>query len=137
MRILRYLRLAWVLGINTYVIYLLFGLAETKWRLYHLLNAPQDWHEFRFTGISALILACGMVSEVLNTRIAKYINFGYFATVGLFFTIFGLIGRREPEALIFVPQVGLPALLIALVTFFAYWKRDPRRAPPEVPQNQA
>lgn len=125
----RYIRLVWIIALNGYVISLHVGSMQGKWQLYHFLETRPPWTEFVGGSIGILVLATGIAFEVFRLRTAKWINIGYFLAVGSFFTLGGIIGRREPEAWVFVPQVGLPALAAAIVTSVLYWSKYAREVP--------
>jgi hypothetical protein len=129
MMIRRYIRLAWIIALNGYVISLHVGSMQGRSQLYHLLEKRPPWTEFIGGSLGILILAAGIACEVFRFRRARWINIGYFLVMGGFFTLAGIIGRREPEAWVFVPQVGLPALAAATVTSALYWSKSAREAP--------
>lgn len=132
MIIRRYIRLVWIIALNGYVISLHMGLMEGRWQLYHLLGKRPPWTEFVEGSIGILALAAGIVCEMFLLRSAKWINIGYFLIVGVFYSLIGIIGRHEPEAWVFLPQVGLPALVAVIITFALYWNEYPWEAPRDV-----
>jgi hypothetical protein len=80
-----------------------------------------------------LPLLLGIVAELFRSRVAKYINVGYFAVisvwmiVGLFFARFHLWGFAEPEH--WAPAVmliGTPAACVALLLVWLYRVVDER-----------
>lgn len=132
-------RLCWVLGVNS-VFLAFFGYALAVGVIGDLRDPlrtsaikPPDWQN----AVSVLLLAAGMVAEGLGSWVARYLNIGYFALLGMFAGMtllaeaLGLVHARG-MSIVFFLFLGAPALLIALVNFRLYSSREPARGGPVV-----
>ncbi len=113
-------RSAWVLLTNGTSIYLLFRGTQQDALLNHLLELESRnrglWFHFV---LWAAIPALGIALELFSSRLAKWVNLGYFAYFGVVFSAMGILNLPDQHALISL-VFGILASSVACVNYLLY-----------------
>ena len=117
---MRILRSVWVSLTNGTAIYLMYGGAQQVALLNHLLEQDSRnksvWFHFV---LRAGIPILGIALELLGSRLAKWMNIGYFVLVGAIFSVVSIWARSDYHGRILLLQ-GLAALVVACADYFLY-----------------
>ncbi len=121
---MRILRALWVLLTNGVAIYLLYASTAQVALLNHLLEQDTRnkvlWSGF---GLRAAVPVVGLLLELAGSRFARWVNIGYFLTVGVVFSGVGIYSWPDHHGLVYL-VLGLLALGISIANYF--WYRKPR-----------
>ena len=117
---MRILRSVWVSLTNGTAIYLMYGSAQQVALLNHLLeqdsrNKSVWFHFILRAGIPIL----GIALELLGSRLAKWMNIGYFVFVGAIFSVISIWAWSDYHGRTLLLQ-GLAALVVACADYFLY-----------------
>ncbi len=126
---MRILRSFWVSLTNGAAIYLMYGGAQQVALLNHLLEQDSRnksvWFHFV---LRAAIPILGIVLELLGSRLAKWVNIGYFVFVGAICSAISIWAWSDYHGRILLLQ-GLAALVVACADYFLYRRTRSPLAP--------
>jgi hypothetical protein len=95
-------------------------LAEER-SLYGLLDTRMPWKKYSLPILIVSILVLGIVLELVNSKLAFWVNVGFFLLVaGYAFDIL-VHASQEPEARIFGWLLAIPASLVVVIDALLYW----------------
>jgi len=90
--------------------------------------------------LSAVVLVCGIAFEIRNSRIAKFLNIGFYVYRGLW-GVFGVLAAASHvlgytnESWIYFFLVSIPCFVVAIVNYFLYRERASAPTDQPVPTN--
>jgi hypothetical protein len=88
--------------------------------LYDLLDTHMPWKKYPIPILLLVILFLGIVLEILDFKLAFYVNTGFFLLVAGYAVVVLLHSSQEPEARIFGWLLGLPAFLVLVIDVLLY-----------------
>jgi hypothetical protein len=126
------LRLLWLFVSSAWFVRLQF-IPVRMWASFPTFNPPRgvtlwikiltDWrHGWLFLAV-VVILAVGIVLEVAKSRLAKWVNVGFYVVYLLLLCpslVAVLRNNAEPEAVMYVSAFGGTALVILVVNYLLY-----------------
>ncbi len=122
---MKILRAIWVLLANGTAVYLMYRSAQQLALLDHLLEQDHQnrgvWLHF---ALRVTIPILGILLELLGSRLAKWVNVGYFAFAGVVLSAIAILNWSDYHGRVHL-LFGLPALAASLVTYLLY--RHPRK----------
>jgi hypothetical protein len=102
-------------------------LAEER-SLHGLLDTPMPWEKYSLPILIVVILLTGIVLEFFDSKLAFFVNAGFFLLVAAYAVDILVHTSQEPEGRIFGWLLGIPALLVLVVDVLLYWGKTRRGA---------
>src|SRR5215469_1710341 len=88
--------------------------------LHQLLENRMPWQEYSLPLVSLLILLGGIILEFLHSKLAFFVNAGFFLLAAAYAANLLMSASQDPEARIFGWLWGIPAALVLFVDLFLY-----------------
>ncbi len=130
---MRVLRTIWVALINAAAIYLMYTGARQVAILNQLLEQDErNKRVWLYFSLRITIPILGILLELLSSRLAKWVNVGYFAFAGVVLSAIAVLNWSDYHGRIYL-LFGLPALAVSVVTYFLYRPSRPTTAPSASP----
>jgi hypothetical protein len=120
---MRRLRIVWVCLSNV-----IFGgiavrhLLQEK-SLYELLGTPMPWKNYSIPFIVVAILLLGIALELFDSKLAVFVNIGFFSLAALYAVDILVHASQDAEARIFGLLLGIPAFVVLTTYIFLYARK--------------
>ena len=95
-------------------------LAEER-SLHGLLDTRMPWKEYSLPILILVILLTGIVLEFFDSKLAFFLNTGFFLLVAAYAVDILVHTSQEPEGQIFGWLLGIPAFLVLVIDVLLYW----------------
>ena len=99
--------------------FVLRHLAEER-SLYGLLNTQMPWKMYSLPILMVVILLAGIVLELFDSKLAFFVNAGFFLMAAAYAVDILVHTSQEPEGRIFGWLLGIPAFLVLVIDVLLY-----------------
>jgi hypothetical protein len=96
--------------------------------LYGLLATQMPWTKYTLPILIVGILLLGIVLELFDSKIAFFVNTGFFLLAAGYAVDVLAHSSQEPEARIFGWLLAIPAFLVLIIDILLYWGKTRRGA---------
>jgi hypothetical protein len=117
---MRRLRIVWVCLSNVIFGGIAIHHLLQEQSLYGLLGTPMPWKKYSIPIIIVVILSLGIALELFDSKLAVFVNTGFFLLAALYAVDILVHASQEPEARIFGWLLGIPAFVVLTINVFLY-----------------